>query len=193
MAPSASSTSREMLSDPRPRFECRNTVLVTTLVLIVAFALRLFVASRMHGFHYYADAQDYDRYARSIAQGHGFPPSALARMLELPSRTNDLLDFSWITTDQLAHGERYGWWLAAVLAIAGAFTKRMRCIPSWIWLSGVLLFVGGAVTTAVLRYRVPLDPIVLLGTAATVTTVARWIFPAKHVAAAPGSHLSATQ
>ena len=66
-----------------------------------------------------------------------------------------------------------GFYPLALLALAGAFTRRARMAPRFVWLVPVLLwgivFVGGF-----LRYRTPVDAfLVLLGAAALAAAADR--------------------
>ena len=67
---------------------------------------------------------------------------------------------------------RYALWVLLALAAAGAFTATARAAPRWLWLFPVVLWLGVAVAIAATRYRVPVDPFLILLASCAVT---RWL------------------
>jgi 4-amino-4-deoxy-L-arabinose transferase-like glycosyltransferase len=66
-------------------------------------------------------------------------------------------------------------WVFALLALAGAFTRRARAAPWYVWAFPVLMFLSVVfIVVETPRYRTPLDPfIVLLATLALTAAVER--------------------
>jgi 4-amino-4-deoxy-L-arabinose transferase-like glycosyltransferase len=57
-------------------------------------------------------------------------------------------------------------WIVCLLAIAGAFTRRIRVAPAWIWAIPVLLWFSSALINAETpRFREPVDPFLILSAA----------------------------
>jgi hypothetical protein len=56
----------------------------------------------------------------------------------------------------------WGFYVVALLALAGAFSPAARRAPLFLWLTPALLFVTVAVVGAFIRYRAPVDPFVVL-------------------------------
>jgi 4-amino-4-deoxy-L-arabinose transferase-like glycosyltransferase len=66
---------------------------------------------------------------------------------------------------------RIGFFIAALLAIAGFFTRATRQVPWWFWVSALPFFLLAAVAAGLVRYRAPLDPFLLLAGAPAVVAV----------------------
>jgi Dolichyl-phosphate-mannose-protein mannosyltransferase len=68
-----------------------------------------------------------------------------------------------------------GFWVVGLLAVAGAFTRRVRRGPWWLWLMPVLWWLSIApVNVETPRFREPIDPfLILLAACAVSAAVAR--------------------
>ena len=68
-----------------------------------------------------------------------------------------------------------GFWIVCLVAIAGAFTRRVRRAPWWLWLMPVLWWLSIVpVNVETPRFREPIDPfLILLAACAIATAVAR--------------------
>lgn len=71
----------------------------------------------------------------------------------------------------LARPARWSFYVVALLAIAGAFTACARRAPLYLWLVPFLMFVSGAFFSGLVRYRLALDPFLVLLAAALVVAV----------------------
>jgi 4-amino-4-deoxy-L-arabinose transferase-like glycosyltransferase len=88
---------------------------------------------------------------------------ASARMLNVADATRDEASAREAGVGaRFAAANRYAFWLLALLAVAGAFTRAARAAPRWVWLFPVLLWFGVAITIGSTRYRTPVDPFVIL-------------------------------
>lgn len=63
------------------------------------------------------------------------------------------------------------WYLLALAALAGLVLGAARAVPWWLWVVPLLLFVSVIAISSDLRYRVPIDPFLIL--AATVALTGR--------------------
>ena len=62
-------------------------------------------------------------------------------------------------------------WVFALLAVAGACTRRARRTPLFVWLVPVLMYLGVVfLVVETPRYRSPIDPFVILLAALAVTS-----------------------
>jgi 4-amino-4-deoxy-L-arabinose transferase-like glycosyltransferase len=74
----------------------------------------------------------------------------------------------------------YCFWLFAVFAIAGAFTKLARRGPWYLWAFPVLMYLSVVfLVIETPRYRTPLDPFIVLLAALAVVTAARRVAAAR--------------
>jgi hypothetical protein len=65
-------------------------------------------------------------------------------------------------------------WVVALLALAGAFTKLARRAPWWLWLVPVLMWLSvAAVNVETPRFREPVDPFLILLAACALATLVR--------------------
>jgi 4-amino-4-deoxy-L-arabinose transferase-like glycosyltransferase len=65
-------------------------------------------------------------------------------------------------------------WVFALLAIAGAFTRRARAAPRWVWAFPVLMYLGVVfLVVETPRYRTAIDPFIVLLAAVALTVAAR--------------------
>jgi 4-amino-4-deoxy-L-arabinose transferase-like glycosyltransferase len=65
-------------------------------------------------------------------------------------------------------------WVLALLALAGAFTRTARRAPWWLWLVPVLLWLSvAAVNVETPRFREPVDPFLILLAACALTSLVR--------------------
>ena len=54
-------------------------------------------------------------------------------------------------------------WIYAVLAIAGAFTRRARAAPLWLWVVPLLMYLSVVfLVVETPRYRTAIDPFIVL-------------------------------
>jgi 4-amino-4-deoxy-L-arabinose transferase-like glycosyltransferase len=69
----------------------------------------------------------------------------------------------------------FGFWIVALLAVAGAFTRRARRGPWWMWLAPALLALSVIlVNSETPRFRMPIDPfLIMLAACALVTAAVR--------------------
>ncbi len=66
-----------------------------------------------------------------------------------------------------------GFWIVAVLALLGALTRVARRAPGWVWAVPILLLLGTVwVRVETPRFRLPLDPFLVLLAACALTTLA---------------------
>jgi 4-amino-4-deoxy-L-arabinose transferase-like glycosyltransferase len=94
------------------------------------------------------------------------------RMLELAGRARSRATAATITIDhRWADRGILCFWIVAGLALFGAFTRRARRAPPYVWLVPVLMFLSVVfLVVETPRYRTPIDPfLVLLATAALTT------------------------
>lgn len=68
----------------------------------------------------------------------------------------------------LAQASVYAFWALALLALAGAFTSAARRVPAFVWALVALIVVSVVFVGGSARYRVPLEPIVILLAAAAL-------------------------
>lgn len=66
---------------------------------------------------------------------------------------------------------RIGFWIVAVLAILGAFTRAVRRLPRWVWVAPGLLFLSAIINGTLVRYRYPVDPYLVIAAAAACVVV----------------------
>jgi hypothetical protein len=97
------------------------------------------------------------------------------RMLDLGG-----LDWSIHTASTISAGRRAAiagvvcFWLFALLALAGAFTRRARAAPLWLWAFPVLMYLSVVfLVVETPRYRTAIDPFVILLAALAVTALAQ--------------------
>jgi 4-amino-4-deoxy-L-arabinose transferase-like glycosyltransferase len=65
-------------------------------------------------------------------------------------------------------------WLLCVLALAGAFTRRVRAAPAWVWVIPLLLWGSVALVNAETpRFREPVDVFLILPAACAIAAVPR--------------------
>lgn len=90
------------------------------------------------------------------------------------------LDTSRLVYRDLGIGNRladtgiYGFWLLAVVAIAGAFTRAARRAPWFVWAVPALLAASVVAVSGTSRYRMPIEPfVVLLATLGVVAALER--------------------
>ncbi len=67
----------------------------------------------------------------------------------------------------------YGFYVLALLALAGAFTRAARAAPVWLWLGPVLLFASVIFAGSAIRYRAPVEPFLALLAAFALTALWR--------------------
>jgi len=72
----------------------------------------------------------------------------------------------------LGDASRWGFYVVAVLALAGAFTRPARAAPWYFWLTGALLLVSGVALAGLIRYRSIVDPFLVLLAASAVIAAA---------------------
>jgi 4-amino-4-deoxy-L-arabinose transferase-like glycosyltransferase len=86
-------------------------------------------------------------------------------------RMLDLAGWDWAihTAGTVSAGKRAGaagiicFWIFAILAIGGAFTKRAREAPLWLWAVPVLMYLGVVfLVVETPRYRMAIDPFVIM-------------------------------
>jgi 4-amino-4-deoxy-L-arabinose transferase-like glycosyltransferase len=63
----------------------------------------------------------------------------------------------------------YGFYVLALLALAGAFTRAARSAPAWLWLAPILLFAAVIFAGSAIRYRAPVEPFLALLAALALT------------------------
>lgn len=97
-------------------------------------------------------------------------------------RMLDLGGWDWAihTAGTVSAGKRAGaagilcFWLFAILAIAGACTKRAREAPLWLWAVPVLMYLGVVfLVVETPRYRMAIDPFVIMLAALALNALAR--------------------
>jgi hypothetical protein len=65
-------------------------------------------------------------------------------------------------------------WILGVLALAGAFTHRVRSAPPWVWVIPLLLWISAALVNAETpRFREPVDPFLILSAACAIAAAPR--------------------
>lgn len=70
----------------------------------------------------------------------------------------------------------FGFWIVALLALGGAFTARARRAPRWMWLAPALLALSVVLVNAETpRFRMAIDPFLIMLAACALATVAAWI------------------
>jgi 4-amino-4-deoxy-L-arabinose transferase-like glycosyltransferase len=86
--------------------------------------------------------------------------------------------YSRLTNASIGFGRRLSdatviaFWIAAVLAVVGAFTAAARRVPWPLWLAPILFAAMTAVAVGTTRYRMPIEPFVVLLAAAGVVAIA---------------------
>ena len=61
-------------------------------------------------------------------------------------------------------------WIFALLALFGAFTRRARAAPLWVWAVPLLMYLGVVfLVVETPRYRTAIDPFIVLLAALTVS------------------------
>jgi len=147
-------------------------------ILAVALVVRLAVAVGADTPLRY-DAAEYDRNARSLAAGHGFPDTVLAEpgtpTALRPPRERSYLEMG---ISPRFHGlVRWSALAALALALAGAVAlaaARLPRGPAFVWLVPTLLFAAILPIIGAPRYRAPIDPfLLLLGALAIATALDR--------------------
>jgi hypothetical protein len=96
----------------------------------------------------------------------------LVRMLELEG------DAAWRTSAEavglhpdVAHTGVIAFWVMAALAFAGAFTRRARQVPGWLWAIPVLLALSVVfINVETPRFREPIEPFLVLLAACAVAS-----------------------
>jgi 4-amino-4-deoxy-L-arabinose transferase-like glycosyltransferase len=100
-----------------------------------------------------------------------------ARLAELDAGGRSVLA-SGLGSRRLAHFSIGGFAVTALLAAAGAFTRRARAVPGFFWLIPALLWLTTVVTAAQFsRFRAPLDPFVVMLAALGVVAIAERLRP----------------
>lgn len=67
----------------------------------------------------------------------------------------------------------YAFWVVALLALAGLFTRRVRRAPGWLWAVPILLGLSVILVNAETpRFRAPIDPFVIMLAACAVASLA---------------------
>jgi hypothetical protein len=61
-----------------------------------------------------------------------------------------------------ADAATYAWYVVALLALAGLVLARRALGPWWFWITPVLLFVTVVVISSNTRYRLPIEPFVVV-------------------------------
>jgi 4-amino-4-deoxy-L-arabinose transferase-like glycosyltransferase len=97
------------------------------------------------------------------------------RLLELEGT------FAWRASayaQQIPHGIAdagvAGFWILGVLAVAGAFTRRIRAAPGWLWTIPLLLWLSVAlVNVETPRFREPVDAFLILPAACAIAAAPR--------------------
>jgi 4-amino-4-deoxy-L-arabinose transferase-like glycosyltransferase len=97
------------------------------------------------------------------------------RMLDLAG-----LDWSIHTASTISSGRRAAiagvvcFWIFALLALAGAFTRRARAAPLWLWAFPLLMYLSVVfLVVETPRYRTAIDPFVVLLAALAVVGLAQ--------------------
>jgi 4-amino-4-deoxy-L-arabinose transferase-like glycosyltransferase len=109
---------------------------------------------------------------------HPFSPLAAAyhnslRLLELEGA------FAWRASAHaqgiprgLANAGVICFWLLCALALAGAFTHRVRAAPPWVWVIPLLMWISAALINAETpRFREPVEPFLILSAACALAAV----------------------
>ncbi|MEA2212497.1 MAG: hypothetical protein QOF83_2445 [Solirubrobacteraceae bacterium] len=94
------------------------------------------------------------------------------RMLELEG------SYAWHASAQAmglsvgtAHTGVIAFWIVALLALAGVFTRRGRRAPLWLWVIPILMWLSAAaINMETPRFREPVEPFLLLLAACAVTS-----------------------
>jgi 4-amino-4-deoxy-L-arabinose transferase-like glycosyltransferase len=69
-----------------------------------------------------------------------------------------------------------GFWILCVLALAGAFTHRIRTAPAWVWVIPLLLWLSVALLNAETpRFREPIDAFLILPAACALAVAPRTV------------------
>jgi hypothetical protein len=68
----------------------------------------------------------------------------------------------------LAEASIYAFWALALVAVAGAFTPAAQRLPAFVWAIPPLLILSVVFTAGAARYRVPVEPILILFAAAAI-------------------------
>lgn len=96
-------------------------------------------------------------------------------------RMLDLAGWDWAihTAGTISVGKRAGaagiicFWVFAALAVIGAFTRRAREAPLWLWAVPVLMYLGVVfLVVETPRYRLAIDPFVIMLAALAVSALA---------------------
>jgi 4-amino-4-deoxy-L-arabinose transferase-like glycosyltransferase len=67
-------------------------------------------------------------------------------------------------------------WLVLLLAVIGAFTRRARRAPRWLWAVPLLFYLSVVfINSETPRFRAPIDPFLIMLAACAVATAAGWI------------------
>jgi 4-amino-4-deoxy-L-arabinose transferase-like glycosyltransferase len=67
-----------------------------------------------------------------------------------------------------------GFWILCLIALAGAFTHRMRAAPAWVWVIPLLLWLSVALVNAETpRFREPVDAFLILPAACALAAAPR--------------------
>jgi hypothetical protein len=70
----------------------------------------------------------------------------------------------------------YSFWLVALLAAAGLFTRRARRAPPWLWGVPILLTLSVILVNAETpRFRSPIDPYLIMLAACTVVSTGAFL------------------
>jgi hypothetical protein len=81
----------------------------------------------------------------------------------VPNRINDFSAGFLDVSPAASMAGLIAFWLAAALAIAGAFTSTIRKGPKWIWLAPLVLYIAEALLNTLWpRFQAPLDPFVAM-------------------------------
>jgi 4-amino-4-deoxy-L-arabinose transferase-like glycosyltransferase len=76
-----------------------------------------------------------------------------------------------------AHAGVLGFWLVALLALVGAFTRAARRAPRWFWVTPLLLYLSVVfVNGETPRFRAPIDPFLIMLAGCAVATAATRIW-----------------
>ncbi len=79
-------------------------------------------------------------------------------------------------------------WCFALLALAGAFTRRARAAPPWLWAVPLLMYLSVVfLVVETPRYRTAIDPFIVLLAALALTRTARTPSPTSSPPSRPGS------
>ena len=97
-----------------------------------------------------------------------------ARMLGAGGLAYERMSIAAPVPDGLLLAGLIAFWLLALLALYGAFTRLARSVPGFVWVIAPLMFASAAFVLGTSRYRMALEPfVVLLATAGLVTAFRR--------------------